>query len=563
MIKSMRIGFAALAGILLAASLAQADWVSDNGSLNVSNTLTAETGPSLFINGSTPYAAFSEYTGGTSNRIFVKHLNGSSWIQDGGSVNLSPVNNASSPSLCFSGSTPYIAWQGLNLSSPPAQIYVSYWNGLGWQQEGGSLNLDPTKNVYDPNLAIYSNTPWVAWYEYTVTMGIGRLYVKHWNGMGWQQDGGYLNLDPGMGATAPSITIYNGTPYVAWAEYASSHPQINVKSWGGASWSSLGSSLNINPAMDAGGPQVGVYNGTPYVAWHENSITSFTQINVKYWTGGAWAPTGGSLNVSASQNASNPSLYLYNGVPYVAWQESNGTADQIYVKLWNGSAWVQVGSSLNVDTGRNAMSASLFFSGDKPYVAWRETDASGYNQVYVKHYDSPTFTPTRTPTPTRTATRTASPTSTSTRTATSTATISPTPTSTATYVTPTYTGTSTITPTSTKTPTATSTPVSTSTPTTTATSAVSAVDLAGREVIAYPNPARQSMRFIMNLTRPAAVKVEIYNSAGERVATLADTLTGPGAYLTWNCADCAPGAYLARVFKNNAELVTLKVALVK
>lgn len=236
----------------------------------------------------------------------------------------------------------------------------------------------------------------------------------------------------------------------------------------------------------------------------------------------------------------------------MAWRETVGSQYYLYAKQWNGASWVQLGSNLNLNVNRAVWHPSLAFANDMPYVAWRENNTSSIDQIYVKHYHSPTFTPTPTCTPTRTVTRTATRTATATLSATPTFTQSPTSTQTPVY-------TSTFTPT--VTPTATWT--RTFTPTPTATSAVSSVDLGGRDVVAYPNPARQSMRFILNLDQSAAIKVEIYNAAGERVATLAETLSGPGAYLTWDCGGHAPGAYLARVFKAGTEIAVLKVAVVK
>lgn len=274
-----------------------------------------------------------------------------------------------------------------------------------------------------------------------------------------------------------------------------------------------------------------------------------------------WVADNGSLNVNSNQPAQGrPILYVASNTPYVAWCEFDGTWNQVYAKHWNGSAWVQDGGSLNVNANRDAIYPSLFFSDDKPYVAWSEKNASNKDQIYAKHYHSPTFTstPTSSATVTPSTTPTASVTSTPSRTST--------PSATATYFTQTPTLTPTTTPTATVTSSTTATPVQTSTLTAAATSSATstpAPDLGGKDVLVYPNPARQSMHFILNLDHPAEIRVEIYNAVGERAATLKATLSGAGAGLTWECAHQARGIYIARVFKGNTEIANIKAALVK
>ncbi len=80
----------------------------------------------------------------------------------------------------------------------------------------------------------------------------------------------------------------------------------------------------------------------------------------KQWAGGV----GGILNVTATGNASNPSLdCVYDGTTYrpiVAWSEGTGIANDIRVKFWNGSKWTRVGTgALNAVAGTNAVRPTL------------------------------------------------------------------------------------------------------------------------------------------------------------------------------------------------------------
>lgn len=153
--------------------------------------------------------------------------------------------------------------------------------------------------------------------------------------------------------------------------------------------------------------------------------------------------------------------------------------------------------------------------------------------------DTETATPTSTLTPTLTSTRTFTQTFTRTRTASpsDTRTTTPSPTYT---VTPSHTVTQTLTVTLTKTLTCTRTPTTTLTPW--------AVTVG--EVVAYPNPAQGGrVSFQYTLAGQSRVRVEVYNLAGFRVATLEDSRQSGGInrITTWNLQGVAPGVYTYRL----------------
>lgn len=169
-----------------------------------------------------------------------------------------------------------------------------------------------------------------------------------------------------------------------------------------------------------------------------------------------------------------------------------------------------------------------------------------------------------TPTPTSTASPTATPTATISATSTVTPTSTASPTATPTHtVSPTVTQTATLSPTPTIS--ATFTASSTASPTSTPTAALglAGFDLGGRRALAFPQPARDRVQFVVGLAAAGKVEVQLFNLAGERVAVLQDNLAAGVQALDWDCPDAAPGIYLARILVDGKEYATLKVALVK
>jgi hypothetical protein len=129
-------------------------------------------------------------------------------------------------------------------------------------------------------------------------------------------------------------------------------------------------------------------------------------------------------------------------------------------------------------------------------------------------------------------------------------------------ISPTCTCTSTITPTITITPPATITPTTSCTPTVTK---PAVFNIYGKDVLAFPNPAKGVVRFIWAESGAERVKITMFNLLGERIATL--TATSPGQSLDWNASGVAPGIYIYRVTLtvNGAEhqLPVGKIAVLK
>ncbi len=333
--------------------------------------------PKMDMYNNTPYIA-GEY----SVDIYVKYYNGSDWEQLGAGI-AGPYQKWGCD-IAFLNDTPYVTWSMDDGSRQ--QVEVKHFNGSSWEQDGGYLNIDEADYAYDPAIANNNGTPYVAWMERTPNE---RIFVKHYNGSAWISDGGILNVDPNHGAQTPDIAFYNGTPYVVWSE-AGVAWQIFVRHYTGSVWNQDGGILNVDSNQNAREPSIAFSNnGTLYVAWEESNGTA-KQIYVKHYTGSTWVQDAGSLNVDSNQDAQRPEIALYNLTPYVTWHESNSVADQIYVKYYNGSSWEQIDGSLNIDPNLGAFFPDIEInSNGVPYVSFINGSSA-----FVKHYATPTPEPT-------------------------------------------------------------------------------------------------------------------------------------------------------------------------
>src|SRR3954447_18378039 len=201
----------------------------------------------------------------------------------------------------------------------------------------GTLSVDASLQADAASIATIGSTPYVAWEEVD---GAGRslIRVKRLEATGWASVGGALNVSTARDGYSPSLASVGDVPYAAWEEYDGSHFQIRVKRLEAGSWTAVGDSLNVSTARDASAASVAGVGGVPYVAWHEDDGTR-TQIRVKRFDGSAWQAIVGPVNVSGTMPAHFATVADIGGVPYLAWVEDDGTADQLRVARLDGAGW--------------------------------------------------------------------------------------------------------------------------------------------------------------------------------------------------------------------------------
>jgi hypothetical protein len=169
--------------------------------------------------------------------------------------------------------------------------------------------------------------------------------------------------------------------------------------------------LNKDPAKTASLWGVASFNSKLYRAWGETNGTA-EQIRVTVYNGDDAAPSwalvdgGGTngINRNSAFGADQPSLIVVNSQLYIAWQEHNGTANQLRVAVYNGDDsapnWTFVDgggvNGINHDPSLAAESPILGTLGGRLYVVWKEWNASNVYQlrfsVYNGNDNSPSWT---------------------------------------------------------------------------------------------------------------------------------------------------------------------------
>jgi hypothetical protein len=166
-----------------------------------------------------PYVAFDEIHPVAHNNgiCYVKYLNGSTWDQIGGPLNININERADYPNIFVRNNTPYALWSEIE-NNHYYHIFSAYYNNGSWMKDDQPLNIKNDGNSFSSDIKLDTQgTQYVVWSEVT-NYNRTLVYVKYNDGSGWKLADGPLNIDDTINATRPRMEIVNNHPFVVWWE---------------------------------------------------------------------------------------------------------------------------------------------------------------------------------------------------------------------------------------------------------------------------------------------------------------------------------------------------------
>jgi hypothetical protein len=309
-----------------------------------------------------------------------------------------------------------------------------------------SLNLHTNQDAENPSVAGGSAVdatkpgPWVTWQETANDNGKDQIFVERPLGPGQANCDGVkpLGVNDGTGHV-PAIGGFcwqqTGIPRAGTGK---SDPSLNVDP----------TRDGIEPDIAFTGVQNGVQDGVPWVVWYEQNPTGTTNpdklrdnelvfaakgiadgvganggfhwVTVGNSASGTLDATGTrgfgscaadptvegncSLNSNPGVDAEDPRVAAGTmnpanaTVPWVVWDEEVGAQSEIFVsRLVGGTNFVIANGAQPISSGGgNATRPDITFSGNTPYISWRQTFGAGNTRMFVGHLvdaANPTFVP--------------------------------------------------------------------------------------------------------------------------------------------------------------------------
>jgi hypothetical protein len=291
----------------------------------------------------------------------------------------------------------YMAWADSRNGN--YEIYVARESATGWEMIGGSAAgggvSDSLTDSRRPSLLVFDGRPTVVWTEVNGN-GTDIMGAQYDSGTDtWITLGNSL-LPGGISTTARAdqaqIVEADGNMLVTWVDTSSGTSQVYAKTFNGTSW------VEITPGSASGTGITGITQGQPQVSEYdvaaEGSNIAVTwsgglfdnvEIFVRVRSGATWVGLAGSetgLGLSASQanESREPDAAWLNGQLFVAYRERVADFEQIYVKTFDGTAWISAGPDGAVkqgvsDTARRSLDPKLESGGGELYLVWVDHDA--------------------------------------------------------------------------------------------------------------------------------------------------------------------------------------------
>jgi hypothetical protein len=215
----------------------------------------------------------------------------------------------------------------------------------------------------------------------------------------WQEPVGGARQVSDIGSQ-PAAASIGGVPYVAWSEVHGARSQVFVArlNASGTAWEKVGGPVNFDLTESATNPSLTAVGDVPYVAFVEKGGVRVARLNAANHWEEPWRgvdATHGGINEDAAHNVGSPTLASVDGVPYVAWDENNGTVDVVRVARLDTSThpfatWAEPWTGVSATAGgieqvpnHDGVSPAVASINSTPYVAWRESNGAGKYQVRV------------------------------------------------------------------------------------------------------------------------------------------------------------------------------------
>ncbi len=373
-------------------------WIPVGSPTGVNPSGPAATQPRLrFGTDGQPVMAWTRYPGVSASR-----WTGTTWESLGTLGVDTTYSFFSRPDLQIDrNNNPVIAWNENSEVNQYDQFhYVRHWINGKWVESEPRLNA-----TGHPSLRLDSNSyPWlatvVASEQYQDSTDV---WLSRWTGSKWESFGGIIRAGgAGFLVYDPVLQFYAANfPVIAWNEmevefdtHAVKSNKINVWSWTPGGWFRHGGPITAHASgTEAMQPDLQLdKDGNPVIAWAETnpvgSPSTAADIHVRRWKDGRWLAVGPALSATAGNTpAEQPSLALdAKGDPIVAWRESDGSSNKVYVRRWTSSGWQPLnGASSAIPDSSNAYGPSLALNGNGiPFVAWEAVPSGGSkSNVYL------------------------------------------------------------------------------------------------------------------------------------------------------------------------------------
>jgi hypothetical protein len=278
----------------------------------------------IAVSNGVPYAAFSDSLAG--GKLSVMKYSGSSWVNVGNPG--FTTSSVYSFVLFVDQGTPYVAFTGSS-----SYLTVMKFDGASWVNVGGTIGNSYSYYSSSFDFIVSGGVPYIAFSDSS-----SQLHVQYLSGTLWVDLGGTYVSSNGQ---YPALTVYNGQVTVVFGDSSGSNYNVlTVKSFNLTVWVTLTSTTSWTIGSSYGGTtSVTVSNGILYIIFYSSTYGPV----VLQLSGGVLVSVGTLGSISNGDDVEYVSGVVYNGVPYVAFDDESRDSDPepkaATVKYFDGTSW--------------------------------------------------------------------------------------------------------------------------------------------------------------------------------------------------------------------------------
>ncbi|MBW1982151.1 MAG: hypothetical protein JRJ12_13120 [Deltaproteobacteria bacterium] len=258
--------------------------------------------------------------------MVVVLFSGNNRIAFGEWISFAPVTSdtVSQASIASDGTNLLVFYRYPNVSLNLDEGVIKKWSGNSWE-----VVAHPTNQCHNPDIAVAGNLIAACWHTDIHDLGFGTNANGTWVSTTWSQ------LQHQWGAT---VAVAKGRAYVTYAcRYSDGTPSAYMM-------------LHVKSPIGTSGTQLELDGGwrEPFADVGEDpAITG----DANYWyvvsTQNGWLSVQRDYDYLGDffrygSDASDPEIVLYQGSPVVAWEENSGA--ELYIAGWNGAEWHIIGA---------------------------------------------------------------------------------------------------------------------------------------------------------------------------------------------------------------------------
>jgi hypothetical protein len=246
--------------------------------------------------------------------------------------------------------------------------------------------MNPDREARTPILVFQANTPYIAWNE-SGEKEWSKLYVKHWDGKSWISDGPGFGLEERLTTLTPALIFEGKTGHLVWPEAGDSKVfQIFHATLENGKWSLDSKPLNHDPMMQAFNPSLTLFKGTPYLAFQEEKPEGNFNLQLRHLTPGGWEDDGSKIPDNRLK-IFNPVLASVEEFLFIAWEEWDAQENpRIAVASLSSSGKIKIEAPLNENLDHFGLHPVLLSEDHRAFLAWKENNAEGLYQIRIKKY---------------------------------------------------------------------------------------------------------------------------------------------------------------------------------